>query len=116
MSSEPINTDSSSAEIAALKNQLFILLVALIVVSGTLTVVLYRQATETGKQIEQTQQALEMVAKQEKGISAFVEHLVMYAEKHPDFVPVLKKYGLVGPNGALPLPPPGAAAPAALKK
>ncbi len=39
------------AEIAALKNQIFTLLVALIVVSGTLTVYLYRQASMAGKDI-----------------------------------------------------------------
>ena len=37
--------ENSNEEIAALKNQVFTLLIALIVISGTLTVFLYRQAS-----------------------------------------------------------------------
>ena len=39
-------------QIVALRHQVFTLLLALIVVSGTLTVYLYRQARVTGKDIE----------------------------------------------------------------
>ena len=54
-------SDNDQADLAALKNQVFTLLVALIVVSGTLMVVLYRQATITGKDIAQGQQMLRVV-------------------------------------------------------
>ena len=90
--------DHSRAELAALKNQVFTLLVALIVVSGTLTVYLYRQVSLTGKDIrlveEQGKQLAPMLNQNETAVSGFVNKLVAYGEKHPDFVPVLKKYGI----------------------
>lgn len=87
---------NNSDEISVLKNQVFILLVALIVVSGTLTVVLYRQVSLANKDIAQSQGLSADVAKKEDVINTFVGRLVAYGEKHPDFVPVLKKYGLAG--------------------
>jgi hypothetical protein len=96
----------NSGEIAALRNQVFILLVALIVVSGTLTVILYRQVSITGKDIRMEQTTLNGLKPQAQAINQFVARLISYAQRHPDFVPVLKKYG-INPNA---LPPPGASA------
>jgi type II secretory pathway component PulF len=81
-------------EIAALKNQVFTLLVALIVVSGTLTVYLYRQVSLAGKDLTQGQQLSNVLSQNEAAVSTFVTRLVSYGEKHPDFQPVLKKYGI----------------------
>jgi hypothetical protein len=106
MSSE-INT-GSNPEIAALKNQVFTLLMALIVVSGTLTVFLYRQSSLTGSDLTQAKQLNVMVTQNETSLMNFINQLVAYGEKHPDFLPVLKKYGLT--------PQPGAPAAAAPKK
>lgn len=103
-----MNSEDNNSEIAALKNQVFTLLVALIVVSGTLTVVLYRQASISGKDIDQNQQMMAAVAKNQNSIDAFVKRLADYGTRHPDFLPVLKKYGIT-PTGP-------AAAPAAPKK
>ena len=95
---------SDNAEIAALKNQVFVLLVALIVVSGTLTVYLYRQASVAGKDIVQDQKAEEQMHLNANVIDTLVRRLVAYGEKHPDFVPVLKKNGIIltpgGPQSA----------------
>ena len=102
--------DNNNGELAALKNQVFTLLVALIVVSGTLTVFLYRQVSLTGKDYEQAKQLSNALTQQENAIGNFVNHLVAYGEKHPDFVPVLKKYG-IEPRPGIP-----AMAPAAPKK
>ena len=102
-------TDNNT-EIAALKNQVFTLLVALIVVSGTLTVYLYRQVSLAGKDLAQGQQLSAMLNTNEVAVSTFVTKLVAYGEKHPDFVPVLKKYG-IAPVAGVP-----ATAPAAPKK
>jgi len=95
---------SDNAEIAALKNQVFVLLVALIVVSGTLTVYLYRQASVAGKDIAQDQKAQAQMQTNAVVIDTLVRRLVAYGEKHPDFAPVLKKNGIIltpgGPQAA----------------
>jgi len=98
-------TDNNN-EIAALKNQVFTLLVALIVISGTLTVYLYRQVSLTRKDIAQMDTAIQMGNRNAVAIDTFVGRLVAYGQKHPDYQPVLKKYGI-------PLQP---VAPAAPKK
>ena len=105
-----MNTDTdTSSEIAALRSQVFTLLVALIVVSGTLTVYLYRQSSLAGTDLLQAQQLSDNLIKNEQGVNNFVGQLVAYGQQHPDFMPVLKKYGL--PPATTP-----AAAPAAPKK
>jgi hypothetical protein len=100
-----MNLDPDS-EIAALKRQLFTLLVALIVVSGTLTVYLYRQASVTGKDLDairpQATQIIGAFNKDQKLIVEFVNSLVAYSQTHPDFQPVLRKYGIGAKPGTAP--------------
>jgi hypothetical protein len=107
-----MNADSNS-EISALRNQIFILLVALIVISGTLTVYLYRQASITRKDMDamkpQAQQLIGAFNQNQKLMIEFVNQLVAYGQTHPEFRPVLMKYSITPP-------PAGAAAPAAPKK
>ena len=100
--------DNQNDEIAALKNQMFILLVALIAVTGTLTAVLYRQASMANKDLTQVLRLSAQLHTNEMVIGSFVGRLAAYGQKHPDFLPVLKKSGIV--------PQPGAAAPSAPKK
>ncbi len=105
------NANDTSAEIAALKNQIFTLLVALIVVSGTLTVYLYRQVSTAGKDIAQGQQLTAVLNQNEAVVQNFVTRLVQYGEKHPDFAQqVLKKYG-IEPRPGVPATAPAPAAP-----
>jgi hypothetical protein len=110
-----MNPDTNS-EISSLRNQVFILLIALIVVSGTLTVYLYRQASITGKDIEaikpQAQQLIGAFNQNQKLMIDFVNTLVVYGQTHPEFRPVLMKYGITPPPAGVPAP----AAPAAPKK
>lgn len=103
--SENAAASETGAEIAALKNQIFTLLVALIVVSGTLTVYLYRQVSLANKDITQSRQVGEIVAKKDAAVTAFVNELAAYGQKHPDFAAsVLKKYGI--PPTGIPATPP----------
>lgn len=93
-----MNTDSNP-EISALQRQVFALLLALIVVSGTLTVFLYRQASVAGKDIDairpQAQQVIGAFNQNQALMDGFVKQLVAYGQGHPDFRPVLMKYGIV---------------------
>jgi hypothetical protein len=102
--------ENNNEEITALKNQIFVLLVALIVVSGTLTVVLYRQVSLSNKDIAQNERMSAQLNTNAVIIDTFVRRLVAYSEKHPDFVPVLRK------NGIVPQPGSPAVAPTAPKK
>ena len=119
-----MNPDSNS-EISALRNQVYVLLIALIVVSGTLSVFLYRQASIARKDIDaikpQAEQLVTSFNQNQTVIANFVNQLVAYGQTHPDFVPVLAKYGIApvkgipagAPVGATPAAP---AAPAVPKK
>lgn len=93
-------SDNSQQEISALKNQVFTLLVALIVVSGTMTATLYQQASQATKEITQGQQIAASMNQNEQNMGAFAAKLLAYADRHPDFKPVLAKYGLT--DAALP--------------
>jgi hypothetical protein len=107
-------TSSTGGQVAALQRQVFSLLVALIVVSGTLTVYLYRQASIARKDYEAIRpQAQQIIAayNQNQGLMInFVNQLVAYGQQDPKFRPVLAKYGIApvpgvpagAPMGALP--------------
>ncbi|MGA2241872.1 MAG: hypothetical protein ABSH11_07515 [Verrucomicrobiota bacterium] len=94
----PVQTELMD-QIVALRHQVFTLLLALVVVSGTLTVVLYRQARLTGKDIEsikpQATQIIETFKRDRAGMENFVKQLTTYGNTHPDFQPILRKYGVV---------------------
>lgn len=97
-----------NSEVSALQRQVFALLLALIIVSGTLTVFLYRQASVARKDIDAlNQQAGPMIKAMQQNQAAminFVNQLVIYGEGHPDFRPVLAKYGIVPPPPGTPIP------------
>jgi hypothetical protein len=103
-------------QVVALRYQVFTLLLALVVVSGTLTVILYRQARLTGKDIEAIKpaaiQIIERFKREKPGMENFVKQLTAYGTTHPDFqLQVLSKYGI----GTQTQPAAAPAAPAAPK-
>ena len=95
-------------QVDALQRQVFALLLALIVVSGTLTVYLYRQASMTGKDIDalhkQADTMIKAVEQNQPQMINFVNQLVIYSQTHKDFIPVLMKFG-VNPPAAAPAAP-----------
>jgi len=97
----PVQTELMD-QIVALRHQVFTLLLALVVVSGTLTVVLYRQAKLTGRDIEiikpQATQIIAAFKRDQPAMENFVKQLTIYGNMHPDFQPILRKYGLVPPT------------------
>jgi hypothetical protein len=91
----------SDSEISVLRSQLFIQLVALVVVTGTLAVFLYRQASIEGKALAQAQQVVNAYRQAEPNMVNIVNQLVAYGQKHPDYAQqVLKKYGIAAAPGA----------------
>jgi hypothetical protein len=100
-----LTSNSTGEQVAALQRQVFSLLVALIVVSGTLTVYLYRQASIARKDYDavapQAQQVIGVFNQNQKLMIDFVNQLVAYGQLHPEFRPVLAKYGIVPNAGAV---------------
>ena len=93
--------NNSDSEISTLRSQLFIQLIAMVVIAGTLTVYLYRQFVLERKQVMQAEQVLAVYSQSESNIVNFVNELVVYGEKNPAFAQqVLKKYGIVPQTGA----------------
>jgi len=94
------------AQIAALRRQTFTLLLALIIVSGTLTVFLYRQASLTRRDIAaikpQATQIIQAFSQNGPNIQNFVSQLAAFGVAHPDFRPVLLKYGIAPTNPPAP--------------
>ena len=91
-------------QIAALQRQVFTLLLALVVVSGTLTVFLWYQSRITGKEIDanksQAMQVMDMFNQTRPGVEKLIPQLIAYGQTHPDFQPILKRYGIPLTNSA----------------
>ena len=111
---------------ASLRRQITFLLLALIVVSGTLTTYLFYQARIMGRELTalepQARLAIENYNRNLPRIQKFVSELITYGQKHPDFQTILKKYGIpltlpAATNGVTKpvAPAPAAAKPAASK-
>ncbi len=98
------DTTDTNSEISVLRNQVFVLLIALIVVSGTLAVFMFRQASLLRKDIDafkqQTQPIVAAYNQNKALIGSFESQLIAYGKTHPDFVPILAKYGFVQPAPA----------------
>jgi hypothetical protein len=96
-------------QVVTLRHQVFTLLLALVVVSGTVTVYLYRQASLAGKDMAAIKpQATQMIAafkRDQPSMETFVKQLTAYGVTHPDFQPILKKYGIVPPPAGAPVVP-----------
>lgn len=94
-----VSPADSSSEIAAIQRQMFTLLLALIIISGTLAVYLYNQGRLARKDIDtlnhQEGAVIEIVKKNQAVMVNFVNQLAVYGETHPDFRPILQKYGIV---------------------
>jgi hypothetical protein len=96
-------------QIAALQRQVFTLLLALIVVSGTLTVYLWYQSRVTGNEIDankpQAMQVVNAFNQTRPIVEKLIPQLVAYGQMHPDFQPILIKYGIPLTNPVAPNPP-----------
>jgi len=104
----PVQTELMD-QVVALRHQVFTLLLALVVVSGTVTVYLYRQASLASKEMTAIKpQATQMIAafkRDQPSMETFVKQLTAYGVTHPDFQPILKKYGIVPPPAGAPVVP-----------
>ena len=98
------NTNDLQAQCDALRHLIVSILILVIVVSGTLNIYLLRQWRSAKKDLDGIRpQAAQMIADYQR-VSAplmtdFVKKITEYGRTHPDFAPVLAKYGFK-PGGA----------------
>ena len=121
MNDPEINSPSDMAgQVAALQRQVFTLLLALIVVSGTLVAYLGYESRHIGKDIAAINGQIIQPYKQKlPAIESFISQLVAYGQAHPEFRPVLMKNGVgvaAATNTSAKPAPAAPAAPAAPKK
>jgi hypothetical protein len=107
-----------AGRVAALQRQVFMLLLALIVVSGTLVAYLGYESYHLGKDIKAINaQFIQPYDKNLPAIKTFLNELVAYGRTHPDFEEILKRHGIVAPPTATNAAPQSApATPGAPKK
>jgi hypothetical protein len=99
---KPTEPSDLAGQVASLQRQVMILLLALIVVSGTLASYLYYQSRILGKDLVAIEpQAAQMINgfnQNEPNMEKFIQQLVAYGQTHPDFQPILKKYPIAVKN------------------
>ncbi len=93
------NANDLQAQCDALRHLIVSILILVIVISGTLNIYLLRQWRTASKDLAGIRpQATQMIAEYQR-VSAplmtdFVKKITEYGRTHPDFAPILAKYGL----------------------
>jgi hypothetical protein len=95
--------------VAALQRQLVSLMLAVIVVSGTVSLYLYRQASLTRKDLAQAEKMVAAFQHDRPEMLAFLGKLNDYGKTHPDVYQILVHNGFAAPTAPAAAPP--AAAP-----
>jgi hypothetical protein len=116
--STPANANDLQAQYDALRHTVVSILILVVVMSGTLNIYLLRQWRSTSKDLEGIRpQAAQMITEYQKSsplMENFVKKITEYGRTHPDFAPIMAKYGLkTATSTNLPT---AAAVPAAPKK
>jgi hypothetical protein len=108
---QPIANDLQ-AQFDALRHLVVSLMILVLVISGTLNIYLLRQWRSASKDLAGIRpQATQMIAEyQQKSaplMTDFVKKITEYGRTHPDFAPILAKYGLkpAGATGTTPAGP-----------
>jgi hypothetical protein len=114
------STNDLQAQYDALRHLVLSTLILVLVISGTLNIYLLRQWRSTTKDLAGIRpQAAQMIADYQKVsgplMTDFIKKITDYGQTHPDFAPILAKYGLkaTSPTGA-PSASPSSLAPASL--
>ena len=95
-----VNSDLAE-QVAALQRQVFLLLLTLIVVTGTLVAYLFYQSHHIGRDVNNIRvQVIQPYNQKLPALKNFVEQLVAYGKAHPEFNPILAKYGFIAVTNA----------------
>jgi len=106
------NASDVQAQFDDLRHLIVSVLILVIVISGTFNIYLLRQWRSTSRDLAAIRpQATQMIAEYQKVsgplMNDFVKKITEYGRSHPDFAPVLAKYGIKPaiPTNALPASP-----------
>ena len=92
------NATGSRNEYEGMQRQLNLLLIAVVILSGTFSVFLWRQTRYLRRDLEglkaQGGPAIQRYNQEKPTVDAFVAKVAEYARSHPDFAPIAKKYQL----------------------
>ena len=122
---DPELTTASGTQAEALKQQCeclekqtATLLIALVILSGTLTIFLFRQMTYARRDLDAVKppgaQIIQDYAQNKANLEGFVIKIAEYGRTHPDFAPIMNRYrNILSSVAASPASPaPAASAPA----
>ena len=100
----PAQATDIEGQLAALQRQVFLLLLALVVVSATLVFYLFCASHFLSKDLTsirpQAIQVIRAYSNNRQAINSFNQALSNYAQTHPSFQPIWKKYGWTQPTSA----------------
>lgn len=113
---DPVNDPVSSTtnpdleqQVIALQRQVLLLLVALIVVTATLSGFLFYESHIRNEELNANRPGLMQIItqyqKNQATIEKFEKQLIEFGASHPGFEPVLVKYGLAQPGSKTPAAP-----------
>jgi hypothetical protein len=89
-------------QVASLQRQVKLLLIALVVISGTLTFYLFYEARTMGTDLAaiepQARQIIKNYNATRPNLEKFIQQLTAYGQTHPEFQPILRKYGISATN------------------
>lgn len=87
--------DHMQEQVDGLRHLVVSILILVVMMSCTLNLYLLRQWRYAKKDLEDSRpQFAQMLAGYQKSVSGFVVPITEYGRTHPDFLPVLAKYGL----------------------
>jgi len=102
-----LNTPSDAAQrIESLEKQVTLMLLLLVLATGSLAVYFFRQASDANKEYTQVASVIEAYNKNQTAIKSAVTQLSVYGQTHRDIQPLLEKYNLTGPPPVAPTAPP----------
>jgi len=117
--SEPSNQSSQQPDAVklqceCLQKQVATLLIALVILSGILTIFLFRQMTYAQRDLNSVKpagaQIIQDFNQNKANLETFVAKIAEYGRAHPDFAPIVNRYrSILAPTSAAPA---GAATPA----
>jgi hypothetical protein len=118
MENQPFQTPPSSgsddvqAQFASLSSLLNSILVLVIVLSGVVDLYLVRQVKNTRNELTVARNFVAQAQRNVPAVDEFLRKLVDYGRAHPDFTPIMAKYGLKPQASTNAAPVGGTSAPA----
>jgi hypothetical protein len=89
----PASTDLQG-QIDSVRHLMVSVLFLLLVVSGTFNLYLWRQFRSTRAELQMVLPNAKQISGELASMQDFVHKLVEFAKTHPDFLPILAKYGI----------------------